>query len=192
VDHEIAVSIHSNANEEHQYMNIYHKHHIIPKHMGGTDEKSNIVLVSMEEHANLHKQLWEDLGHWEDEIAWKALSGQITHAEATLVAIKKAQTGRKHTKEHIEKVRQKLIGRKHSEETKQKISKSNKGKHSITDERKKIIGLQHKGKKLSDAHRNILKETHLGVKKSMEQKQKMSEARKLWWKKRKEGYSNAR
>ena len=36
--------------------------------MGGTDDPSNIVIVTIEEHANLHKQLWEDLGHEEDRI----------------------------------------------------------------------------------------------------------------------------
>ena len=56
-------------------MTIYHKHHIIPKHMGGTNDPSNLVTVTIEEHANLHKQLWEELGHWQDKVAWLALSG---------------------------------------------------------------------------------------------------------------------
>jgi hypothetical protein len=30
---------------------IYHKHHIIPKHMGGTDDLSNIAKLTIEEHA---------------------------------------------------------------------------------------------------------------------------------------------
>ena len=50
-------------------MTIYHKHHIIPKHMGGTNHPSNLVEVTIEQHAALHKQLWEDLGHEEDRIA---------------------------------------------------------------------------------------------------------------------------
>jgi hypothetical protein len=62
-------------------MPIYHKHHIIPKHMGGTNDPSNLVTVTVEEHANLHKQLWEDLGHWEDKVAWLALSNQIVDEE---------------------------------------------------------------------------------------------------------------
>jgi hypothetical protein len=36
-----------------------HKHHIIPKHLGGTNEPDNIVEVTIEQHALLHKQLWE-------------------------------------------------------------------------------------------------------------------------------------
>ena len=29
-------------------MSIYHKHHIIPKHMGGTDDPSNLITVTEE------------------------------------------------------------------------------------------------------------------------------------------------
>ena len=31
-----------------------HLHHIVPRHMGGTDEPENLVEVSIEEHAELH------------------------------------------------------------------------------------------------------------------------------------------
>jgi hypothetical protein len=65
-----------------------HKHHIIPRHMGGSNDPSNLVEVTVEEHAELHHQLWEDLGYKEDYIAWQALSGQITTQEATLAAIR--------------------------------------------------------------------------------------------------------
>ena len=61
---------------------IKHKHHIIPRYMGGSDDPSNLVVVTIEEHAALHKQLWEDLGHWQDKVAWLFLSKQITQAEA--------------------------------------------------------------------------------------------------------------
>jgi len=59
--------------------------------MGGSDDPENFVEVTIEQHAALHKQLWEDLGHWQDEIAWKTLSRQITKFEATILAIKKSK-----------------------------------------------------------------------------------------------------
>ena len=62
-------------------MTIYHKHHIIPRHMGGTDDPDNLVEVTVDQHALLHKQLWEDLGQWEDYVAWKAISGTIDKQE---------------------------------------------------------------------------------------------------------------
>ena len=54
-----------------------HKHHIIPRHMGGNDEPSNIIEVSVEEHAQLHFALYLEHGKWQDYIAAVTLSGQI-------------------------------------------------------------------------------------------------------------------
>jgi len=130
---------------------IYHNHHIIPKHMGGTDDPSNLIKLTVEEHAGAHKLLWEKDGRWQDEIAWKALSGQISSAEAIITAVKKANTGRKatdelrkhfsitrtgtnnpfygrkHSPESIKKIRDRKIGKKASTETKQKLSEIRKG-----------------------------------------------------------------
>lgn len=92
-----------------------HQHHIIPRHVGGTDDPSNIELVTIEEHAERHRVLWEQHGRWQDEVAWRMLTGQITAAAATLLAIKKAQTGRKHTQEHIEKVASAIRGKTYEE-----------------------------------------------------------------------------
>ena len=64
-----------------------HKHHIIPRYMGGTDEPENLVEVTVTQHAMFHfcnYQLW---GNEEDKIAWRALSGQITFDEAALEAM---------------------------------------------------------------------------------------------------------
>jgi hypothetical protein len=58
-----------------------HKHHIIPKHAGGSDDPSNIVLLTPEEHALAHKKLYEEFGRFQDLLAWKALSGQIGKEE---------------------------------------------------------------------------------------------------------------
>ena len=39
-----------------------HRHHIIPKHMGGTDDSSNIVYLTIEEHIAAHEKLYEQYG----------------------------------------------------------------------------------------------------------------------------------
>ena len=59
-----------------------HIHHIIPRHMGGTDDSSNLIELTVEEHAEAHRLLYEQHGKEEDRIAWLALCGQITHEEA--------------------------------------------------------------------------------------------------------------
>lgn len=58
-----------------------HKHHIIPKHTGGTDDPSNIVLLTVEEHAEAHKQLWLKYGRWQDKLAWQGLAKILTKQE---------------------------------------------------------------------------------------------------------------
>jgi hypothetical protein len=64
-----------------------HKHHIIPRYMGGTNDPENLVEVTITQHAMFHfcnYQLW---GNEEDRIAWRALSGLITPDEAALEAM---------------------------------------------------------------------------------------------------------
>jgi hypothetical protein len=59
-----------------------YKHHIVPRHAGGTDDHSNIKLVTLEQHAEEHRILWEKYGIQEDFIAWRCLSGQISKEDA--------------------------------------------------------------------------------------------------------------
>ena len=119
-------------------MAIYHNHHIIPKHMGGSNDPSNLVHLTVEEHAEAHKKLYERHGKQQDLIAYQALSGQITSEEARRKAVSVALTGRKQSKEQIRKrVAARLKTRPHttlgqknkpaSEERKRKISEANKG-----------------------------------------------------------------
>lgn len=62
-------------------MSIYHKHHIVPRHMGGTDDPSNLVELTIEEHAEAHRKLFEQYHHPEDFAAWKGLSGMMNKHE---------------------------------------------------------------------------------------------------------------
>ena len=58
-----------------------HKHHIIPRHVGGTNDPSNIIELTVEEHARAHYILWNQHGRWQDKLAWVALSGMIGREE---------------------------------------------------------------------------------------------------------------
>ena len=62
-------------------MEIIHKHHIVPKHSGGTDDPSNIIELSVEEHAEAHRKLYEEHGKTEDYLAWKGLAGMVSKKE---------------------------------------------------------------------------------------------------------------
>ena len=61
-----------------------HKHHKIPRHMGGTDEPSNLIELTVEEHSAEHRKLFELYGKHDDYVAWKALSGTIGKEELVL------------------------------------------------------------------------------------------------------------
>ena len=76
-----------------------HKHHIIPRHAGGTDNPENIVKLTIEEHAEAHRKLYEEHGRWQDKLAWKGLSGQIGKDELIQEMYKwrKGHLGIKHT-----------------------------------------------------------------------------------------------
>lgn len=58
-----------------------HKHHIIPRHVGGTDDSSNLIELTVEQHAEAHRVLFETHGRWQDKIAWEGLSRQIGKEE---------------------------------------------------------------------------------------------------------------
>ena len=140
-------------------MTIYtHSHHIIPKHAGGTDDPSNLVQLTVEEHAQAHLELFEKYGRWQDELAYKGLSGMIG-------------------KEEIIRLIQSRPKPK-SEETKRKMSESRKGKKFSDETRRNMSesGGHWKGKKFSDETRRNMSRAKSNM--SDETKRKMSEAHK--------------
>jgi hypothetical protein len=94
---------------------IYHNHHIIPRHAGGSDDPSNIVRLTVEEHAEAHRILYETYGRIEDKIAWKMLSGKTSETEADFHELYR-QAGLQSRGRHM------------SEEAREKISKANRGR----------------------------------------------------------------
>lgn len=70
-----------------------HKHHIIPKHAGGTDDPENLVELTIEEHAEAHRLLYKKHGRWQDRVAWLSLSGMIGHGERIYQIMSNANKG---------------------------------------------------------------------------------------------------
>ena len=94
-----------------------HLHHIVPKHMGGTDDPSNLIELTVNEHAEAHRKLYEKYGHWQDKVAWQGLAGLIGH-DNIMREMWDARKGEGNP----------FYGMKHSEEAKRKISENRKGK----------------------------------------------------------------
>ena len=90
-----------------------HRHHLIPKHMGGDDSAENLTPpISIMLHAAFHKDLYETLGHKEDYIAWQALSGRMSSEDARLAAAKVGQDRsekykNRNLKPHLNRIRTK-------------------------------------------------------------------------------------
>jgi hypothetical protein len=139
-------------------MSIKHRHHIIPKHMGGNDSPENLVYLNVEEHALAHKVLWEKFHKWQDEVAWKALSGQISKAEINYRILVESNLGKNN---HMYGKISPMRGKIHTKETKQKIKEARS--HQIishSDETKRKIGIAHKGKIISEEQRKIISQSN--------------------------------
>ena len=140
-----------------------HIHHIIPKYLGGTDDPSNLIELTVEEHAEAHRLLYEQHGNWQDKIAWQALSGQIGKDEALQEARGAANRGRKRTPEQLENMR--------------KASQARAARHMADTEfwvevnRKKSES--HKGKKKSAEHMANWSAARKGHKVSKETREKI-------------------
>jgi hypothetical protein len=129
--------------------------------MGGSDNSSNLVEVTIEEHAELHLALYLEHGRKEDWYAFMGLSEQIGKEDIFRALMD--PTGRTHSEETKEKMRHSQLGKKkHTPESKKKISEARRGK-KLTEEHKRKIGEASKGNKAS-----------LGKKLTEEQKKTLS------------------
>jgi hypothetical protein len=77
-----------------------HRHHIVPRHAGGTDEPLNLTPpISIRLHACFHLDRWRRLGDVNDYIAYRFLRGQIRGAEAWYLSVTEGQRGRQFSPE---------------------------------------------------------------------------------------------
>lgn len=109
-----------------------HKHHIMPRSAGGTNHPENLVEVSVEEHAEIHRCLWVYGGRWQDEIAWRSLAGIIGKEEIILEMSKRKpseETKRKMRKPHP--TQNCSHNKNQSAETRRKNSEWHKGKSVV-------------------------------------------------------------
>jgi hypothetical protein len=141
----------------------YHLHHIIPKHMGGSDDPSNLIKLTIEEHALAHKDLYDQHGKIEDLIAYRMLSGQISAADAIRIIQQKPKS-----QEHKDKIRASNIATKNQPHIKETASKRTteawangfKGftGHTHSDEVRKKVGDAHRGKLVSEETKSKLRQ----------------------------------
>lgn len=165
------------------------RHHIIPKSIGGNNDKTNLVKLTAREHFICHLLLTRMI-----EGKFRA---KMINAAWALINLKTSDQHRvKITGRTYELVRKKFalqhseyrLGQHHSESTKAKISESNKGKSSSLkgvprlQETKDKISKTLTGKSKSDEHKKNIKLTHKGFTGKIptpEHKMKISQKRLL-------------
>lgn len=122
---------------EMNYKNLYHKfvekfkaqvipenvyterHHIVPRHIGGTDDESNLVTVTYRQHTFLHRLLWKAEGRPQDLTAYRLMASIRTDSKFELCSMA-GKIGGARNKEsgHIAalgKIHGKIIGQRHKE-----------------------------------------------------------------------------
>ena len=83
-----------------------HKHHIIPRHIGGTNDPGNLIELTIKEHSLAHKSLYEQHGRWQDRVAWLSLAGIMKDEERIYEIARNSNlgnpTGYKHSEQQKE------------------------------------------------------------------------------------------
>jgi hypothetical protein len=142
-------------------------HHIIPKHMGGTDDPSNLIELTIEEHAEAHRILYEQHGKVEDKRAWLGLAKMMSKEEIIYEIISQPKSEEWKEKNRKPKSNtEKYFGNTNA--------KGNAGKAKSTEHKKKISE-SHKGMKkdwlIGNKNGTVLK----GRKKTQEHQQAINE-----------------
>lgn len=123
----------------------FHKHHLMPKHLGGTDDPQNLVLLHPYDHAIAHFVRYKIFGTDGDAWAFNRLKKWLDEGGLTV-------KGMKHSEEAKQKIGAESAARErkpHSEETKAKISAAKKG---CVSNRKGLKHSKDSLKKMRDSH----------------------------------------
>lgn len=131
--------------------NYQEKHHIIPKCLGGNNDKENLIYLYPKEHYYAHKLLaienpshrglqyaWWNMCHcWLDKRMYKVSAEEYAEAKE-----RSSKFISEFMKERMNSDKNHFIGTHHSEETKRKIAEGNKGK-IVSNETKEKMSKNH-------------------------------------------------
>jgi hypothetical protein len=150
---------------EHCKKKKYHKdeylecHHIIPRHAGGTNNRENLIKLSLRDHMQAHKIRYKVHGSQYDLSAYNYMTGQSAEGKRAICAANGAKSkgrklteehkrklskpgelnpfyGKTHTSETRQKIREEAMGREWDKKAKEKLSKTLKSRPDITNPRR--------------------------------------------------------
>lgn len=140
-------------------------HHIIPKCLGGTNDKDNLVLLTAKEHFVCHHLLFKT-GNFNLIHAFMCMNNVKNFQHKRIQSILTANQYANLRCAYMKVMSEKLKGRIVTIETREKLRIANLGK-IISEETRK---------KLSESHKGL--RTCLGIKASEETRKKLSESHK--------------
>lgn len=105
-----------------------HKHHIIPRYMGGSNDPENLIELTVVQHSMWHFCNYKLWGNWEDYLAYKAIAGHINKEEINRFKLEKA----------LEKGRQVISEKRKSKEFRDKMKKELKSRYKNPGYREKM------------------------------------------------------
>lgn len=151
----------------------FERHHIVPRSMGGNDEESNIVNLTAREHYLIHWLLFKIYRNKETCFAWYRMTHCNKNAERynsrtfdyakkhRSIHVSKLFSGKKLSKEHIEKLSKAKRGKKYSDIGREESPL--KGR-TISEDHKRKVGEASKGRKYSESTRKLMSEKMIGEK----------------------------
>lgn len=63
-----------------------HRHHIVPRYMGGDDSEENIIVLTYREHKIIHFLMWKIFGNWQDKCAYSCFAAMSNEAFQIIVS----------------------------------------------------------------------------------------------------------
>lgn len=180
------------------------RHHIIPRCLKGTNDKSNLVLLTGREHFLCHLLLiklnpsnnkilfavWRMThGHQSSYIKmtsrqFEKLRCEHSKIQRNNVGIKASNFGKKFSKESKERMRIAHLGKTITEETREKL-KAVRKLRIFTNATKEKMRISSIGKKHNDAAKEKMRNAKLGINRNEEIKTQISFKMKEIWKQRK-------
>ena len=118
-----------------------HTHHIIPKHMGGTNDPSNLIELTPRQHALAHKKLYKKYGKWQDKMAYESLLKLIPRHEITRQIQRQTglmSKGRKLSEQAKKNISQGMIGIVHTETHNKNIAETLSQEWLVTEPNGKV------------------------------------------------------
>lgn len=153
----------------------YELHHIIPKSMGGSNDKTNLVFLTAKEHYLSHLLLWKIHKNWQMTLAafiqqninGKRITGKIYEVLKTeygniISQRRKGKPVSENTLVTLLQLAKDRIGKSLSDETKCKISDSKK-KYTFTDEHRENIGKTSKGRVSANKGKSMTDEQKIKI-----------------------------